>query len=79
MTHNLPPMNLLSTVSRIVSRSEPLLHEPEPPKSLKKYKPKALHLTAWIHVITFFYVIFLGWVDIIPISTQVLIKKKNLG
>lgn len=63
-------MNLLSTVSRIVSRNEPLLQEPEPPKPIKKYKPKALHLCTWIHVISFAYVILLGWIDVIPRSEQ---------
>ncbi|XP_063709059.1 uncharacterized protein LOC134837606 [Culicoides brevitarsis] len=67
---NLPPINLLSTVSRIVSRNEPLLQEPEPAKPVKKFKPKALHLCTWIHVISFAYVLLLGWIDVIPRSEQ---------
>lgn len=55
--------DLLSTVSRIVSSSEPT--KQEPPK-IKRNKPKLLHIAFWIHAISWVVTVFLGWIDIIP-------------
>lgn len=55
--------NFLSTVSRIVSSSEPM--HAEPPK-VKVHKPKVLHMAAWIHAISLAVTVTLGWIDMMP-------------
>lgn len=69
--HNQPPLNLLSTVSRIVSNSEPLLSEGLITTAPPKIKPKSLHLAIWVHGINFIVILLIGWMDIIPGSGQV--------
>lgn len=67
----MPPSNLLTTVSRIVSNSEiSSTYKPEQPKPLKK-KPKALHVTMWIHIFSLIVTIVLGWIDMLPASGPV--------
>lgn len=67
----MPPTNLLTTVSRIVSNTETSAtykaEEPKPPKR----KPKALHVAMWIHIFSLLVTIVLGWIDIIPESGPV--------
>lgn len=55
--------DLLSTVSRIVSSSEP--SKQEPPR-IQRNKPKLMHVTFWIHAISWAVIVSLGWIDIIP-------------
>lgn len=73
--NTVPPTNLLTTVSRIVSNTETLstykAEEAKPPKR----KPKALHVAMWIHIFSLFVTIVLGWIDIIPESGPVRIIK----
>lgn len=67
----MPPSNLLTTVSRIVSNIEiSSTYKPEEPKPPKR-KPKALHVTMWIHVFSLIVTIVLGWIDLIPESGPV--------
>lgn len=75
--NNVPPSNLLTTVSRIVSNSEiSSTYKPEQPKPLKK-KPKALHVTMWIHIFSLIVTIVLGWIDLLPASGPVSHLKKK--
>ncbi|KAJ6634875.1 hypothetical protein Bhyg_13456 [Pseudolycoriella hygida] len=63
-----PPTNLLTTVSRIVSNIEiSSTYKPDQVKPDKR-KPKALHLTMWIHIFSLFVAIVLGWIDLLPES-----------
>ncbi len=69
--NTVPPNNLLTTVSRIVSNTETLsTYKPEQPKPPKK-KPKALHVTMWIQIFSLFVTIVLGWIDLLPASGPV--------
>lgn len=69
--NTVPPSNLLTTVSRIVSNTETSsTYKPEEPKPPKR-KPKALHVTMWIHVFSLIVTIVLGWIDLIPESGPV--------
>lgn len=73
----MPPSNLLTTVSRIVSNTEiSSTYKPEQPKPPKK-KPKALHVTMWIQVFSLIVTIVLGWIDLLPESGHVSIKSKH--
>lgn len=67
----MPPSNLLATVSRIVSNAAELLSQMGVVPKPQKKKPKPLHVVMWIHLISLFFTIFLGWIDLIPGSGSV--------
>ena len=67
----MPPNNLLTTVSRIVSNTEiSSTYRSAEPKS-PKTKPKALHVAMWIHLYSLIFTVILVWIDLIPGSGPV--------
>lgn len=65
-----PRMNLLTTVSRIVSNATAKLpNQPSPKASIPK--PNALHVALWIHGLALLVTIPFGWIDVIPGSGSV--------
>lgn len=69
------PPNLLSTVSRLVSHSEPLLpnspSQREVPSTSISVKccsgaRKELHMLAWIHLVALIIVLLGNWIDMLP-------------
>lgn len=71
----MPPSNLLTTVSRIVSNAadsfSAMPNNPDVPKITPKRKPKPLHVALWLHIFTLFILIPLGFIDVIPGSGPV--------
>jgi hypothetical protein len=56
----------------LVARNEPQIVERTTPRP-KKYKPKPLHLATWVHVLAFFFIILLGWIDMVPNTKEVVL------
>lgn len=63
-------MNLLTTVSRIVSNATANLPI-QPSQKVSMAKPNALHVALWIHALSLLVAIPFGWIDVIPGSGSV--------